>query len=312
MRIGIDLGGTKIEAIALDDKGMERFRRRVPTPHEDYAAIIGAICDLVACAERETGVTATVGVGTPGAIHPSTGRLKNSNTLCLNGQPLLRDLQTALQRDVRIQNDANCFAVSEATDGAAAAAHVVFGAILGTGVGGGVVVGGAPIVGANAIGGEWGHNPLPYPRDDERPGVRCYCGRMGCIETWLSGTGFAARFRENGADGDGTLADARSIVEAAKQGNTRAETALHDYEDRLARSLAMVINLLDPAVIVLGGGMSNIERLYTHVPRLWGQYVFSDHIATRLVPPAFGDSSGVRGAAWLWEAQRKPVATPFL
>ena len=297
-RFGIDLGGTKTEIVALDRDGRERLRRRVATPSADYAATIKAIAALVQDAERELGETGTVGIATPGAVSRLTGRIKNANSTCLNHQPLVEDLQRELEREIRIENDANCFALSEATDGAAVGATVVFGVILGTGVGGGVVVNSRTLIGANAIGGEWGHNPLPAPRDDERPGHRCYCGRVGCIETWLSGPGMARHFHER----DGRALDAAMIARAAAEGDASAETAMRDYEDRLARSLATVINLLDPDVIVLGGGLSKIARLYDNVPTLWSPYVFSDQVVTRLLPPRHGDSSGVRGAAWLWNA----------
>jgi len=285
-RLGIDVGGTKIEIVALDDAGGERLRRRVPTPHGDYEATVAAIAALVAQAEARLGVTpgaCTIGIGTPGSISRATGLLRNSNSTCLNGKPFKADLEARLGRAVRIANDANCFALSEAEDGAAAGAHVVFGAILGTGVGAGIVVGGRALEGANGIAGEWGHNPLPWPRDDERPGAACYCGRRGCIETWLSGPAFE---RDRLAHGTASLAR---------------------YDERLARSLAHVINVLDPDVIVLGGGMSNVERLYDTVPRLWGPWIFSDRVDTKLVRNAHGDSSGVRGAARLWGMeQNKP------
>lgn len=296
LRFGIDLGGTKTEILALDAGGHERLRRRIATPSDDYAGTVAAIAALVRDAECELGEAGSVGVATPGAVSRLTGRLKNANSTCLNGQPLVEDLQHALSREIRIENDANCFALSEATDGAAEGADVVFGVILGTGVGGGVVVRGRTLTGANAIGGEWGHNPLPAPCDDERPGHRCYCGRDGCIETWLSGPGLAKHFLE----GDGRALDAAMIARAAAEGDASAEAAMSVYEERLAKSLASVINLLDPDVIVLGGGLSKIARLYDNVPKRWTPYVFSDSIITRLVPPKFGDSSGVRGAAWLW------------
>ncbi|MDX5333202.1 MAG: ROK family protein [Gammaproteobacteria bacterium] len=296
MRLGIDLGGTKIEIIALDASGTERLRERVDTPQGDYAATLEAVAGLVARAEQQLGATGTVGIGTPGAISPATGLLKNSNSTCLNGQPFQRDLEARLGRGVRMMNDANCFALSEATDGAAADAEVVFGVIIGTGVGAGVVVRRHPLVGPNAIAGEWGHNPLPWPRDEERPGPACYCGKSGCVETFLSGPSMA---RDHAAV-TGEVLDTRTIVERAAAGDAACDATLARYEDRLARGLAHVINVLDPDAIVLGGGMSNIERLYRNVPRLWGRYVFSDSVATRLLAPRFGDSSGVRGAAWLW------------
>jgi fructokinase len=295
-RIGVDLGGTKIEAIALDSSGRELARLRVPTPHGDYAATVRAVADLVAAIERATGVSSMVGIGTPGAVSAATGRMKNCNSTWLNDRPLREDLEAALARPVRIANDANCFALSEAVDGAARGAHIVFGVILGTGVGGGIVVDGRVLEGANAIAGEWGHNPLPWPRDDERPGPSCYCGRAGCIETFLSGPGLAAGHRH--ATGD--LLGGEEIAARAASGDPVCERTLGCYEDRLARALAHVINIVDPDVIVLGGGLSNIERLYVDVPHLWGRYVFSDEVATRLVRNVHGDSGGVRGAAWLW------------
>lgn len=302
MRIGVDLGGTKIEAIVLDAQGVTLARQRVPTPAGDYAATVQAIADLVLSLEKAQGQVGTVGVATPGAIAPGTGRLKNANSVCLNGQPLQTDLQAALQREVRLANDADCFALSEARDGAAAGAAVVFGVIVGTGTGGGVVVNGRLVRGANAIAGEWGHNPLPWPQADELPGPECYCGRCGCIETFLSGPGLA---RDHLAV-TGESREATEIVAQAAAGDPAAEATLQRYERRMARALASVINLLDPAVIVLGGGLSNVHRLYAAVPALWGEYVFSagvgdEPVRTRLVPPQHGDSSGVRGAAWLWD-----------
>jgi fructokinase len=276
MRIGIDLGGTKIEGIALDTVGAELVRRRVSTPRGDYRATVDAVVGLVHAIESETGRSATVGVGMPGALSRVSGRVKNANSTCLNGELLQADLEAALARPVRLANDANCFALSEAIDGAGRGARVVFGAILGTGVGGGIVVDGQVLEGPNAIAGEWGHNPMPLPNDDDLPLRTCYCGRAGCIETYLSGPALEReRVQDEGA-------------------------ALSRYERRLARALAGVINVLDPDVIVLGGGVSNLDRLYDHVPRLWGDHVFSDQVATRLVKHAHGDSSGVRGAAWLW------------
>jgi fructokinase len=296
MRIGIDLGGTKIEAIVLDDAGSVRFRERVLTPQGDYAGTLAAIGGLVARAERAAGQTCTVGMGTPGAISPASGLMKNSNSTVLNGKPLKQDLEQLLGREIRMANDANCFALSEAVDGAAAGAEVVFGVIVGTGCGAGVVVRGHALTGPNAIAGEWGHNPLPWPNEDEQPGPACYCGKHGCIETWLSGTGLANVF----AAETGERLQAPEIVARAEAGDAVCEASLQRYEDRMARSLAHVINILDPDVIVLGGGMSNVRRLYDNVPKLWGRYVFSDRVATRLLAPLHGDSSGVRGAAWLW------------
>jgi fructokinase len=283
LRIGIDLGGTKIEAVALDG-AREVRRKRVPTPRGDYAATLEAVASLV----REMG-EGSVGVGIPGALSRLTGLVKNANSTWLNGRPLKEDLEASIGREVRLENDANCFALSEATDGAGQGAEVVFGVILGTGVGGGVVVHGRPLTGVNAIAGEWGHNPLPAPGAEDLPLPACYCGRAGCIETYLSGPGLA---REHLAL-TGRSLNPEEIV--ALQGES-----LRRYEERLARGLASVINVLDPDVIVLGGGMSNVGRLYTQVPRLWSRHVFSDHVATRLVRNAHGDSSGVRGAAWLW------------
>ena len=295
MRIGIDVGGTKIEAIALDNAGRVLARRRVATPRDDYDATVAAIRSLVLAIERECGRGGTVGVGTPGAVSPSTGVMKNCNALWLVGRPLAEDLAHALARPIRVANDANCFALSEATDGAGLGADVVFGVIIGTGTGGGVVVGGSLVVGGNAIAGEWGHNPLPWPEDGECPGPACYCGRTGCIEQFLSGPALSRDHRET----TGRDWAPRDIATAAAR-DSGAERVLRLYERRMARALASVINLLDPDVIVLGGGLSNIERLYTNVPRLWDDYVFSDRVDTRLVPPEHGDASGVRGAAWLW------------
>jgi len=274
LRIGIDLGGTKIELIALDDSGHEFFRKRVPTPQGDYAATVRVVADLVVEVESREKKTATVGIGMPGTLSRATGLVKNANSTCLIGHDLKGDLQQALGREIRVENDANCFALSEAMDGAGQGAEVVFGVILGTGVGAGIVVRGQVHVGPNAIAGEWGHNPLPSPYKEDLPLPDCYCGRKGCIETYLAGPALA------------------------RDGND-----MKRYEERLARSLAGVINILDPDVIVLGGGISNIPSLYTNVPRLWQPYVFSDTVATRLAPPVHGDSSGVRGAAWLWGTQ---------
>jgi fructokinase len=298
MRIGIDLGGTKTEIIALDASGALLLRRREPTPVHDYAATLSLVARLVHDAERELGGGATVGVGTPGAASPATGLLRNSNSVCLNGKPLQQDLERLLGRAVRIANDANCFALSEARDGAGEGAQVVFGMILGTGVGGGIVIGGRALEGANRIAGEWGHNPLPWPRDDERPGPPCYCGKQGCVETFLSGPGLT---RDHELHAGARLAP-EAIVERAARGDAAAASALARYESRLARALAAVINVLDPDVVVLGGGLSNVDRLYDSVPRLWGEWVFSDVARTRLARNWHGDSSGVRGAAWLWDA----------
>ncbi len=302
MRIGVDLGGTKIEAIALDQNGEILARQRVATPVGDYTATLRAMTELVLSLEQILGQNGSVGIATPGAIAPDTNRLKNANSVCLNGQPLQADLQTALQRSVRLANDADCFALSEATDGAAAGASVVFGVIIGTGTGGGVVINGQLLRGVNAIAGEWGHNPLPWPKAEELPGPECYCGKRGCIETFLSGPGLARDYAAVTSESQ----DVVQIVALAEAGNVAAEASLQRYEQRMARALAAVINLLDPEVIVLGGGLSNIARLYQTVPALWGEFVFSAGarnapVHTRLVPPKHGDSSGVRGAAWLWE-----------
>ena len=298
MRIGIDLGGTKIEAIALASDGGELARLRVPTPAGDYAATIAAIVALVTEIEERTKRTGRVGLGIPGTLSPASGLIKNANSTVLIGRPLDRDLEAALGRALLLANDANCFAVSEAVDGAGRGAEIVFGVILGTGVGGGLVVNGRPIVGRNAIAGEWGHNPLPWPANDERPGPSCYCGKKGCIETFLSGPGLVRDYGTDGGDEGGlTAAD---IAARADAGDARAEATLGRYERRLARALAGVINLVDPDVIVLGGGLSNIERLYDTVPRLWQDWTFSDHVDTPLRKNRHGDSSGVRGAAWLW------------
>jgi fructokinase len=296
MRIGVDLGGTKIEAIALDDRGDARARRRVATPRDDYEGTLAAIAALVAELEAETGTTATVGVGMPGAISPATGLVKNANSTWLIGRRLEEDLSRLLGRAVRFANDANCFALSEAVDGAAAGARVVFGVIVGTGTGGGIVVDGRVLTGPNAIAGEWGHNPLPWPREGEWPGPSCYCGKTGCVETFLSGPGLARDY----AAGRGQRVAAEEVADRAARGEADAEQALARYEDRMARALASVVNVLDPDVVVLGGGVSQVARLYENVPRRWSAYVFSDRVDTRLVPPRHGAASGVRGAAWLW------------
>lgn len=296
MRIGIDLGGTKIAGVALDEAGNTLARRRVPTPHGDYDATLDAIATLVADLERETGRRGSVGVGTPGAISPATGLFKNANSVFLNGRPGHADLEARLGRELRVANDANCFALSEAVDGAGAGHGVVFGVILGTGCGGGIVVDGRVLVGPNAVAGEWGHNPLPWPSPGEYPGPECYCGRRGCIETWVSGTGLA---RDHEAV-TGECLDGPAIARRAEQGDPEAEATLARYEDRLARGLAHVINLLDPDVIVLGGGVSAVGRLYDNVPPLWQRYVYSDRCDTPLKPPVHGAAGGVRGAAWLW------------
>jgi fructokinase len=289
-RIGVDLGGTKIEAIALDAAGREVFRQRVATPRGDYAGTVSAVRSLVAEVESSLATKSTVGIGIPGALSRVTGLVKNANSTWLNGRPLKQDLEAALRREVRIENDANCFALSEAVDGAGKGAEVVFGVILGTGVGGGISVNQRILRGVNSIAGEWGHNPLPLPAGADLPLPPCYCGRAGCIETYLSGPGLSR-------DHEKLTGERCSPEEITSKGGQSIER----YVERLARALASVINVLDPDVIVLGGGISNVARLYTEVPRLWGRHGFSDHVATRLAPPVHGDSSGVRGAAWLWE-----------
>jgi len=305
-RIGVDLGGTKIEAAAVDFSGAIHARRRVATPAGDYAGTLATVAGLVHGIEAEFGTRMTVGVGIPGTLAARTGLVKNANSTWLIGQPLGRDLEAVLGRNVRLANDANCFALSEASDGAAANFSNVFGVILGTGVGGGVVIDGKIVGGANGIGGEWGHNPLPWPHPDELSGPRCYCGQSGCIETFLSGPGLAADHRQHTAD---TLDSAR-IAARATSGDAVCRATLDRYVERLARALASVINILDPDAIVLGGGLSAIGELYQAVPRLWGHYVFSDEVVTRLLPPAHGDSSGVRGAAWLWQPDEAAEGPP--
>ncbi|HJV28335.1 MAG TPA: ROK family protein [Aromatoleum sp.] len=295
-RIGIDLGGTKIELVALDASGRECFRRRVATPQGDYAATVDTLVGLVHEAEAALDARATVGIGTPGSRSPASGHMRNANSTCLNGRPLIEDLSARLEREVRTANDANCLAVSEATDGAGAGADVVFAVILGTGVGGGIVVHGKLLQGANAIAGEWGHNPLAAALDDDGSARDCYCGRRGCIETWLSGPGMSADHQKH----TGRMISAEAIAQGADAGDADCEATLQRYEGRLAGALAGIINILDPNVIVLGGGLSRLERLYRNVPRRWAPHVFSDSIVTRLVPSLHGDASGVRGAAWLW------------
>jgi fructokinase len=294
LRLGIDLGGSKIEVIALDEHGGICLRRRMATPRGDYAATLQAVAGLVAGVERELGKRGTVGIGIPGAESLVDQRIKNANSTCLIGKPLRADLQTLLQREVRLANDANCFALSEARDGAGRGAEVVFGAILGTGVGGGIVVRGQILRGANAIAGEWGHNPLPLPVADDLPLPACYCGRHGCIETYLSGPALAADHARHG----GECLEVPAIAARAEAGDAACAAPLRRYEARLGRALA---GILDPQVIVLGGGLSNLARLYRNLPACCGPQVFSDVFYTRIVPPAHGDSSGVRGAAWLWD-----------
>jgi fructokinase len=302
LRIGIDLGGTKIEGVVIDPVGALLARERVATPRDRYDETVAAVAGLVARLERDVSTRCTVGVGMPGAISPATGLVKNANSTWLNGRRFSTDLAAAVGRPVRVANDADCFALSEAADGAAAGAATVFGVIIGTGTGGGVVVHQRLVSGPNAIAGEWGHNPLPWPRDDERPGPACYCGRAGCIETFLSGPAVAKEYAAAAGLAAGEAPDAAAIAVRAAAGDTLAEALMVRYEDRLARGLASIINVLDPHVIVLGGGLSNLARLYANVPVRWPAWVFSDRVDTRLVAAQHGDSSGVRGAAWLWTA----------
>lgn len=299
MRIGIDLGGTKIEGIVMAPGSRIVERERIATPQGSYEATLFAIAELVKRLEAEAGLVGLpVGMGTPGAVSPATGLMKNCNSTVLNGKPLKQDLEKILSREIRMANDADCLALSEAADGAAAGARCVFGVILGTGCGGGVVVNGKLLSGPNAVAGEWGHNSLPWPRPewDEVPGPHCWHGGYGCLETWISGSGLAADHQRV----TGSALSAEEIARRADVGDGACAATLSRYEDRLARSLASVINLLDPDVIVLGGGVSQVQRLYRNVPALWDQWVFSDRVDTRLAPALHGDSSGVRGAAWLW------------
>lgn len=302
MRTGVDIGGTKIEVALLDPAGKVRFRRRVATPPGDYGATLAAVAALVGEADSAAGMRCSVGICIPGAISPASGLVKNANSVWLNGKPLAGDMERALGRAVRIANDANCFALSEATDGAAMGAESTFGVILGTGVGGGLVFAGRARTGVNAISGEWGHNPLPWPMKDELPGPECWCGRQGCIETFLSGPGLSRQHET----ATGNKMDAAEITGAAAAGDSAAQSSMALYENRLARALASVINIVDPDVIVLGGGLSNVARLYRSVPAIWDRWIFSDRVDTKLAPPGHGDSSGVRGAAWLWPAEPAP------
>jgi fructokinase len=300
MRIGIDLGGTKIEALAIDNQGVELARHRIDTPRDDYNATIEAMVGLVRHLEAETGGTGTVGAGIPGSISIVTGLVKNSNSTWLNGRPLDKDFAVALGREVRIANDANCFAMSEATDGAAAGKDIVFGVILGTGCGGGVAVDARVHEGPNGVAGEWGHNPLPWPRPEEYPGPACYCGKRGCMEMWVSGTGIALDYRTATGKGKTT----QEIVAEFEAGDPEARAAIERFEDRLARGLAQVINIFDPDVIVIGGGVSRVQDLYRELPKKLPAYVFGGEASTPVLPARFGDSSGVRGAAWLWPDRR--------
>lgn len=297
-RLGIDLGGTKTAAVVLTDVGDVRWERRVATPREDYDATVAMIVSLVDEAERAVGERCSIGLGIPGTVSPGSGLVKNANSTWLIGRPLQRDLETRLGRAVRVANDANCLIASEVIDGAAAGAAVAFGVILGTGVGGGLAAWGRIVAGANGIAGEWGHNPIPWPDADEQPGPACYCGKRACIETFLSGPGLASDYARR----SGEAVSSETTVERALAGQPMAVAALQAWERRVAKSLASVINVIDPEVIVIGGGLSRIERLYTSVPRLWGEWVFSDTIVTRLVSARFGDASGVRGAARLWDS----------
>jgi fructokinase len=300
MRIGIDLGGTKIEALAIDNEGIELARYRIDTPREDYDATIQAMVGLVRRLEEQTGQTGSVGAGIPGSISRITGVVKNSNSTWLNGRPLDKDLTAALGREVRLANDANCLAVSEATDGAAAGKRLVFAVILGTGCGGGIALDGRVHNGPNGVAGEWGHNPLPWPKPEESPGPACYCGKRGCMEMWVSGTGIALDYKSV----TGRTRTTREIVSEFDAGEKDAEDAIDRFEDRLARGLAQVINILDPDAIVIGGGVSGVKRLYQELPKKLPAYVFGGEASTPILPARYGDSSGVRGAAWLWPNRR--------
>ena len=297
MRLGVDLGGSKIEILALAADGQELLRRRVATPQGDYPATLDTIVELVRAAESELGRRGSLGIGIPGAESLASGLIKNANSTCLIGQALKLDLQSRLDREVRLANDANCFALSEAIDGSGQGAETVFGIILGTGVGGGIVIRQQVLSGANAIAGEWGHNPLPLPLADDLPLPVCYCGRHGCIETYLSGPALSADHTKHTGD----YLEVPEIAARAENGDAACEASLQRYEARLGRALAGIINILDPQVIVLGGGLSNLQRLYRNLPACCGPHVFSDVFYTQIVPPAHGDSSGVRGAAWLWD-----------
>jgi fructokinase len=305
MKLGIDLGGTKIELVALDEsikstavdgQLVECYRKRVLTPQGDYEKTIQVIVDLVRDAENKLKKTGTIGIGIPGAISLQTGLVKNANSVCLIGKPLQEDLEHRLQQKIRINNDANCMTISEATDGAGQVSDNVFGVILGTGTGGGIAISKQLVTGQNMIAGEWGHNPLPWPQVFDDPIIECYCGKQNCIETYLSGPGFVRRFRHLGGNADSV----QELLFQLEQGDVLALQAMENYESQLARALSTVINIVDPGVIVLAGGLSNIHRLYHNVPKLWGEYIFSDYVTTKLVSATHGDSSGVRGAAWLW------------
>ncbi len=305
MRIGVDLGGTKIEVAALATGGRQVLRERIPTP-ADYPATVRAIAELVAAAEARLGHTGSVGMGIPGTISPFDGLVKNANTTWLNGRPLDKDVSAALRRPVRVANDANCFVLSEATDGAAAGADIVFGIIAGTGCGGGIAVGGRVLTGAHAIAGEWGHNPLPWPRPDELPGPACYCGKHGCIEAWCSGPGLAADFKRRTA----RALDAPAIAQAAAGGDGNARAVMEDFLDRFARAIASVVNILDPDAIVIGGGLSNLDILYADLPKRIAPYGFTLQGDVKILKNRHGDASGVRGAAWLWREDEIAGALP--
>jgi fructokinase len=298
IRIGIDIGGTKIEIVAIDESSRIVYRKRQQAPHDNYDQTLFVIEELVTGVEQKLGRAASIGVGMPGIISPVTGVVKNSNSVHLIGHPLDKDLSKLLDRPLRFANDANCLALSESTDGAAENADSVFAVILGTGVGGGLVINRKVVNGINAITGEWGHNPLPWPKTDEWPGPKCYCGKTGCIETFLSGSGLARIHTSK----SGQTFSALEIANLSEQGDIVAEASLSQYEERLARALASVINVIDPEIIVLGGGLSNLDRITANVPPLWEPFVFSDHVKTQLVRAQHGDSSGVRGAAWLWNS----------
>lgn len=296
LRIGVDLGGTKIAAIALDGDGTTVASRRTATPREDYSATIETIAEMIDSLERQAGRNGTIGIGIPGSLSPATGRVRNANSTWLNGQPFDRDLAIHLERRIRMANDANCFALSEACDGSAAGASTVFGVILGTGCGGGLVVDGKLLNGPLAIAGEWGHNPLPWPEPDEYPGPECWCGRRGCVETWVSGPALSADHERR----TGERLSVQEIAAGAAQGDEAALASLDKHASRLARALAAVVNLVDPDVIVLGGGLSALTHLYERLPELMAPHVFSDVAKVTVRPPRYGDASGVRGAAWLW------------
>jgi fructokinase len=301
MKIGIDLGGTKIEIIVLDsvessNKLEECYRKRIFTPQGDYTKTIYSIVDLVNEAEQILNKKGSVGIGIPGAISLQTGLVKNANSICLIGQPLQKDLELLLKRSIRINNDANCMTISEASDGAGQNGYIIFGVILGTGTGGGIAINKQVISGKNMIAGEWGHNPLPWVQAFDQPLIKCYCGQYNCIETFLSGPGFLKRYEYLGCKAQSV----EDLIFQLQAGNRLAEIAMQHYEHQLARSLASIINVIDPDSIILAGGLSNIKRLYDNVPPLWEQFVFSDHIGTQLLQAKHGDSSGVRGAAWLW------------